>query len=60
MNSRKNVIQQIDDLFHPSSVAIVGAPRGMKSGAVFLIALLEQGFSGDIYPVNPAPKPSAG
>jgi acetyltransferase len=53
MNSRDNVIQQIDDLFHPRSVAIVGAPRGMKSGAVFLIALLEQGFSGDIYPVNP-------
>ena len=53
MNTKENVIQQIDDLFHPRSVAIVGAPRGMKSGAVFLIALLEQGFSGDIYPVNP-------
>ena len=53
MNKKENVIQQIDDLFHPRSVAIVGAPRGMKSGAVFLTALLEQGFSGDIYPVNP-------
>lgn len=53
MNKEENVIQQIDDLFHPRSVAIVGAPRGMKSGAVFLIALLEQGFAGDIYPVNP-------
>jgi acyl-CoA synthetase (NDP forming) len=53
MNARENVIQQIDDLFHPRSVAIVGAPRGMKSGSVFLTALLEQGYSGDIYPVNP-------
>ena len=53
MHARENLIQQIDDLFNPRSVAIVGAPRGMKSGAVFLIALLEQGFSGDIYPVNP-------
>jgi acetyltransferase len=53
MNARENLIQQIDDLFNPRSVAIVGAPRGMKSGAVFLVALLEQGFSGDIYPVNP-------
>ena len=53
MNDTETVIQQIDDLFHPRSVAIVGAPRGMKSGAVFLTALLEQGFSGGIYPVNP-------
>jgi acetyltransferase len=53
MNSKENVIQQIDDLFHPRSVAIVGAPRGMKAGAVFLTALLEQDFAGDIYPVNP-------
>ena len=53
MDIKEDVIQQIDDLFHPRSVAIVGAPRGMKAGAVFLTALLEQGFSGDIYPVNP-------
>ena len=53
MKNNENVIRQIDDLFHPQSVAIVGAPRGMKSGAVFLVALLEQGFAGNIYPVNP-------
>jgi len=47
------LIAQIDELFHPRSIAVVGAPRGMKTGAVFLLGLLEQGFPGPIYPVNP-------
>jgi acyl-CoA synthetase (NDP forming) len=53
MKSDQDLIAQIDKLFHPRSVAVVGAPRGMKTGTVFLMALLEQGFSGPIYPVNP-------
>jgi acetyltransferase len=53
MEPKENLIAQIDHLFNPASVAIVGAPRGMKAGAVFLTALLEQGFPGKIYPVNP-------
>jgi acyl-CoA synthetase (NDP forming) len=53
MKSDQDLIVQIDDLFHPRSVAVVGAPRGMKTGTIFLMALLEQGFSGPIYPVNP-------
>ena len=53
MESNQELIAQIDELFHPRSVAIVGAPRGLKSGSVFLMALLEQGFPGKIYPVNP-------
>jgi acyl-CoA synthetase (NDP forming) len=53
MKSDQDLIAEIDKLFHPRSVAVVGAPRGMKTGAVFLMALLEQGFSGPIYPVNP-------
>ena len=48
-----SLISQIDALFHPRSIAIIGAPRGMKTGAVFLNGLLEQGFPGPIYPVNP-------
>jgi acyl-CoA synthetase (NDP forming) len=50
MNS---LIAQINGLFHARSVAIVGVPRGMKTGKVFLMALLDQGFDGRIYPVNP-------
>jgi len=53
MQSDQDLIAQINELFHPRSVAVVGAPRGMKTGAVFLMALLEQGFPGQIYPVNP-------
>jgi len=53
MESAHEVIAQIDGLFHSRSIAIVGVPRGMKTGKIFLLALLDQGFSGRIYPVNP-------
>ncbi len=32
---------------------MVGVPRGMKMGKLFLLALRDQGFPGVIYPVNP-------
>ncbi len=44
---------QLDQIFYPDSVAIVGLPRGLKTGKVFLMALMDQNFSGDIYPVHP-------
>jgi acyl-CoA synthetase (NDP forming) len=50
MNS---IIEQIEALFYPRSVAIVGLPRGLKTGKLFLLALQDQKFAGDIYPVNP-------
>lgn len=53
MESHLALMAQIDTLFHPQSIAIIGAPRGMKTGTVFLLGLLEQGFPGPIYPVNP-------
>ena len=53
MQSPQDLIAQIDGLFHPRSVAIVGVPRGMKTGRIFLTALLDQGYRGKIYPVNP-------
>jgi len=53
MNSINSIIAQIDGLFHSRSIAIIGVPRGMKTGKVFLMALLDQGFDGRIYPVNP-------
>ena len=46
--------EQIESLFHPRSVAIVGLPRGLKTGKLFLLALLDQNFAGNIYPVNPS------
>jgi acetate---CoA ligase (ADP-forming) subunit alpha len=53
LESHQALIAQIDGLFHPRSIAIVGAPREVKTGSVFLMGLLEQGFPGPIYPVNP-------
>ncbi len=53
MDLPQDVIAQIDGLFNSRSVAVVGVPREMKVGRVFLTALLDQGFDGKIYPVNP-------
>lgn len=43
----------LDYFFKPKSIALVGLPRGVKAGTVFLLGLLDQGFSGPIYPVHP-------
>ncbi|MBW1710911.1 MAG: CoA-binding protein [Deltaproteobacteria bacterium] len=49
----QELMNQMDTLFHPKSVAVVGVPRGMKTGKLFLMALLDQEFPGPIYPVHP-------
>jgi acyl-CoA synthetase (NDP forming) len=54
--NEKAPISQIDALFNPESIAVVGVPRGMKMGRLFLTALLDQKFPGKIYPVNPMAK----
>ena len=43
----------LDYLFRPRSVAVVGASTQMGMGSGFLAALIEGGFQGSIYPVNP-------
>jgi len=53
MEDARELVAQIEALFNPESVAIIGLPRGMKAGKLFLLALLDQGFSGRIYPVHP-------
>jgi len=40
-------------LFEPRSVAVVGVPRSERPGQLFLRALLDPGYGGRIYPVNP-------
>jgi acyl-CoA synthetase (NDP forming) len=47
-------------LFEPQSVAVVGVPRGLKTGQIFLQGLLNQGFKGRIYPINPNAEEIAG
>ncbi len=54
------VNRQLDSLFHPRSVAVIGASSGLsatstvKMGTAAMQYLVEHGFGGKIYPVNPA------
>ncbi|MEX0786178.1 MAG: CoA-binding protein [Dehalococcoidia bacterium] len=43
----------LDILFHPRSVAVVGASTTQGPGGGFVTAIQEMGFAGDLYPVNP-------
>lgn len=44
---------ELDRVFKPSSLALIGASRDQsKSGGMFLNSLLEGGFKGQIYPVT--------
>ncbi|MBN2284486.1 MAG: CoA-binding protein [Deltaproteobacteria bacterium] len=52
----EKLIKELDDIFNPASIAIVGLPKGMKAGKLFLIALLDQKYPGVIYPVHPDAK----
>ncbi|MFP4000220.1 MAG: acetate--CoA ligase family protein [Desulfobacterales bacterium] len=53
MGTGQDLFSQLDKLFNPRSVAIVGLPQGMKTGRLFLMALQDMGFAGPVYPVNP-------
>ena len=50
-------VENLDKIFHPNSIAVVGASERKGSvGAALMDNLIERGFSGDIYPVNPKHK----
>jgi acetyltransferase len=47
-------IRNLDFMFNPSSVVLVGASQRPGSmGAVLARNLVSAGFKGDIYPINP-------
>ncbi|RLC33394.1 MAG: hypothetical protein DRH32_01180, partial [Deltaproteobacteria bacterium] len=56
MSKTHELIAQLDAIFHPESVAIIGLPRGFKAGKLFLMALLDLKYAGRIYPVHPKAK----
>jgi acyl-CoA synthetase (NDP forming) len=47
-------LEQMQAIFLPRTVAVVGAPRSFKPGLVFLQALLDPGFKGEVFPINPS------
>ncbi len=58
LNSKKNslprLIRNLQAVFHPKSVAVIGASREpYKIGHVILRNFLEGGYSGPVYAVNP-------
>jgi len=53
MDDTDGLMTRLDAIFNPASIAIVGVPKEMKTGKLFLIALIDQGFPGVIYPVHP-------
>ena len=48
----ESAYQTLDPMFHPRSVAVVGASTQDGPGS-FVAAIKEMGFTGDLYPVNP-------
>ncbi|MDX1416154.1 MAG: CoA-binding protein [Candidatus Promineifilaceae bacterium] len=53
INSEASHFAQLDHFFHPQSIAIVGASERGMYPAGLLHSLLDNGFPGPIYPVNP-------
>ena len=50
-------VHNLDKLFHPQSVAVIGAgERAGSAGASIMKNLLTGGFSGEVYSVNPGHK----
>ena len=43
----------LEFLFHPRSIAVVGASTSQGPGSGYVTAIKEMGFEGDLYPVNP-------
>jgi acyl-CoA synthetase (NDP forming) len=53
-NARPAAHRELEDLFRPQSIAVVGASANQQSqGYEFVQGLVEIGFPGPVYPVNP-------
>ena len=53
--TQEKLLQKFKPIFYPKSVAVVGASRDeLKVGSHWVKTIINAGFSGDIYPVNPS------
>ena len=49
-----DVVDQIENIFHPRSVAVIGvSDKSHRLGNILLHSIMDMGFKGDLYPVNP-------
>jgi len=47
-------VENLDKIFQPKSIAVVGASERKGSvGAALMHNLIERGFAGEIFPINP-------
>lgn len=54
MQAKRNALQQLDRLFKPKTIAVIGASvRSEKIGYAVLKNMLEAGYKGKLYAVNP-------
>ena len=50
----KSIVEQLEPIFNPRSIAIIGASNiPFKWGAQTIQRLAQSGYSGAIYPINP-------
>jgi acetyltransferase len=53
-NVNANKVKSLEGFFHPKSVAVVGASNNTtKIGYQIIHNIIEGGFKGDVYPINP-------
>jgi len=52
----ENIIDELNRIFYPESVAIIGASKERKFGRMFLESFLDMGFEGKLCPINPHEK----
>ncbi len=54
MESRNDRVKRMDEIFHPRSIAVVGASSNpVASGYLYMDYLIKSGYKGKIYPINP-------
>lgn len=51
---QKELLQEFEPIFYPKSIAVVGISQNMfKVGSFWFKTIVDAGFDGNIYPVNP-------
>ncbi len=51
--SKDTILESIETMLHPRSIAIIGATSRLQYGGRFLNNLIETGYTGRIFPINP-------
>jgi acyl-CoA synthetase (NDP forming) len=52
--TKEELIREFEPIFYPKSIAVVGVSQNIfKVGSLWLKAIIDSGFSGAIYPINP-------